>query len=245
MENRICIVIPVYRHARGLARMLAQLTQFSLPVLVVDDGNCTEDAVRVQKSCDEHGAVLIRHEENRGKGAAVITGLLRASQENFTHAFQIDADGQHDVSAVPQFTAASNANPAALVLGTAKFNASIPKIRDKGRYATHIMVWINTCSREIKDSMCGFRIYPLHSILPIVQTSRVGHHMEFDIEICVRAHWHGVPVSNLPVAVTYPSNGKSNFRMLADNLHITWMHTRLFFGMLIRLSCAGKRRQTQ
>ena len=58
--------------------------------------------------------------------------------------------------------------------------------------------------------------------------------MNFDPELCVRACWKGLPVINLPVGVTYPDGGRSNFRIKQDNILITLMHVRLFFGMLLR-----------
>ena len=59
--------------------------------------------------------------------------------------------------------------------------------------------------------------------------------MGFDIDILVKLYWSGVPVIDSPVKVTYPEGGTSNFRMVHDNIEISMVHTRLFFGMLFRL----------
>ena len=58
--------------------------------------------------------------------------------------------------------------------------------------------------------------------------------LHFDIEILVRLYWQGVKVTFLPTQVIYPENGVSHFRALHDNVGISWLHTRLFFGMLLR-----------
>ena len=97
------------------------------------------------------------------------------------------------------------------------------------------MVWINTLSFDIRDSMCGLRIYPLSTVLAILDSDRLGERMDFDIEVLVRMHWRGVQLRWLPVAVGYPTDGVSHFRIAADNWRITCMHTKLFLGMLVRL----------
>ncbi|MFP3747745.1 glycosyltransferase family 2 protein, partial [Achromobacter sp. SIMBA_011] len=79
----------------------------------------------------------------------------------YTHALQIDADGQHDAADVPRFLAAAAAHPRAVVLGQPVYDESVPKARLYGRYLTHVWVWIETLSFTIRDSMCGFRLYPL------------------------------------------------------------------------------------
>jgi len=70
--------------------------------------------------------------------------------------------------------------------------------------------------------------------MKLAARERVGTRMEFDPEILVRAVWAGVPVVSMPTNVTYPIDGVSHFKMWRDNVRISWMHTRLFFGMLWR-----------
>ena len=111
----------------------------------------------------------------------------------------------------------------------------MPTGRLVGRYATHVWVWINTLSFDIADSMCGFRLYPLAPTLALLDRARIGRRMDFDTEVIVRLHWAGVPVRNLPTPVRYPSDGVSHFDVWRDNVRISRMHARLFFGMLRRL----------
>ena len=122
-----------------------------------------------------------------------------------------------------------------MIIGQPEFDDSVPKKRLYGRYATHIWVWINTLSFEIKDSMCGFRIYPLASTIDLLNTAKFQLRMGFDTEILVRLKWNNVPFVNVPTKVIYPENGISHFNALRDNIGISKAHTRLFFGMLIRL----------
>ena len=83
--------------------------------------------------------------------------------------------------------------------------------------------------------MCGFRVYPLAPTMTLIDQETVGLRMDFDTEIAVRLMWRGVRVINLPTRVHYPADGVSHFDVWRDNLRISWMHTRLFFGMVRRL----------
>jgi hypothetical protein len=156
-------------------------------------------------------------------------------EEGFSHAVQIDADGQHDISDLPVFLETAFSNPDSLVAGYPVFDAEIPRIRFYGRYLTHFWVWINTLSFAIRDTMCGFRVYPLAAMAEMLEQEKCGDRMDFDPEIIVRWYWRGGKVMNLPTRVRYPLDGISHFDVCKDNLLISLMHARLFFGMLYRL----------
>lgn len=241
---RICIVIPVYNHEQALRAVLAGLKPHGLPCLLVDDGSAPacRDALDAMQRNDASWVHLVRHEQNQGKGAAIFNGLRWAQQHGYTHVLQVDADGQHNLADVPRFIEAAEAGPEAMITGTPIYDESAPRGRLYGRYATHVWVWINTLSLDIKDSMCGFRVYPIARTLAVADSARVGLRMEFDTEIIVRLHWRGTRTINLPTHVVYPLGGISHFDMWRDNLRISRMHTRLFFGMLLRLPLLLARR---
>lgn len=233
---RPCLLIPVYDHHQVLGLLLTKLKAFDIPCLLVDDGSsrlCRETLTHLQAQ-EASWVTLFRHEVNQGKGAGIITGLREAARLGYTHLLQVDADGQHNVDDVPKFIAAARAAPTAMVAGAPIFDDSVPKKRLYGRYATHVMVWLNTLSLDIRDSMCGFRIYPVAATLALVDRVKLGLRMDFDIEIIVRMFWAGTPVVNLPTRVIYPLDGISHFDLWRDNVRITWLHIRLFFGMLPR-----------
>jgi glycosyltransferase involved in cell wall biosynthesis len=238
-----CAVVPVYDHERTVAATTASLRAQGLAVWLVDDGSgpaCAGELRRLATTVD--GVHLLRLPENRGKGAAVMAGLEAASAAGFTHALQIDADGQHDCADVPRFVAAAMAEPRTLICGRPVFDASIPRHRLYLRYLTHAMVWLNTLSFEIPDAMCGLRVYPLAVVLPVLAERMPGSRMDFDVEVLVRLHWRGVAMRWLPTRVGYPLDGVSHFRLLRDNWRITVMHTKLFFGMLRRAPALLARR---
>ena len=231
----VCAVIPVFDHEHAVGSMVAPLRQQGLTVFLVDDGSGPACAAALKRLADADANVhLLRLPQNQGKGAAVMAGLTAAAAAGFSHALQIDADGQHDPTDLPRFVAAADVDPQSLVCGRPVFDASIPRHRFYLRYLTHVMVWLNTLSFDIPDSMCGLRVYPLPVVLPILTAEPPGRRMDFDSEVLVRLHWHGVRMQWLPTRVCYPLDGISHFRLVRDNWLITRMHTRLFFGMLRR-----------
>lgn len=233
---RICAVVPVYNHAARVGGVVDGILSAGLPCLLVDDGSHAECAAVLDAiAASQAPRVQVLHlPENGGKGAAVMAGFHAAAAQGYTHALQIDADGQHDVSDIPNFVSLSQAAPEKIICGCPIYDESVPPIRFYCRYATHVCVWINTLSFAIRDSMCGFRIYPLAPVMDLLSRQRIGTHMDFDTEIIVRLFWAGVAVHNKPTRVHYPADGVSHFRMWADNVAITGMLTRQFFGMLWR-----------
>ena len=232
-EFRPCIVVPVYNHGVSAARLTARLADFDLKIFLIDDGSTLETEA-IDGAAATSMVELVRHKGNQGKGGAVMTGLRAAKIAGFTHAVQIDADGQHAIEDISDFLKRAEVEPDAVICGCPIYDASVPLGRRVGRYLTHAWVWIETLSFGIKDSMCGFRVYPLSSTVPVLDQAGLGRRMDFDPEILVRLAWKGVPIRSVPTKVIYPEGGRSNFRLVADNWLITLMHTRLFFGMLLR-----------
>jgi len=235
MSIRCCAIVPVYRQPERVAEVVAGLRAEGLTCYLVDDGNADETLGRlIEINAADEGVVLIRQSENRGKGVAVITGMRQAWADGFTHALQVDADGQHDLDDVSQFLFQARENPEALISGRPVYDQTVPVGRVLARYLTHVWVWVETLSFQIQDSMCGYRIYPLAASLAVADEETVGARMDFDTEIMVRLFWRGVPVQFIPTRVRYDTGSRSTFRMVRDNGRISAMHVRLVVGMLER-----------
>ena len=227
-------VIPVYNHGSTAEPIVAFFAERHIPVILVDDGSYLKTKAALAKIEKKYpdDVTLLTLPENRGKGAAVMTGIEMAANLGLTHVLQIDADGQHDINQAEPFFELSKEHPEALICGYPEYDA--PKNRLTGRKITNTMLVIETLSHDLKDGMCGFRVYPVESTLKI-KNSLSFPRMGFDIDILVKLYWSGVPVISSPVKVTYPEGGISNFRMVHDNIEISMVHTSLFFGMLVRL----------
>jgi glycosyltransferase involved in cell wall biosynthesis len=230
------VVIPVYDHEHAIGAVVQGVLASGLPCLLVDDGShpaCAQ-VLQALAHAQPDQLSLLRLDVNQGKGGAMLAGFAEAARRGYSHVLQIDADGQHDPADIPRFEALARQHPTAVICGIPAYDDSVPKARLYGRYATHIWVWINTLSLQIRDSMCGFRLYPLAPVTRLVGEETIGRRMDFDSEILVRLFWRDVPVISLPTRVTYPSDGVSHFDVWRDNVRISRMHTRLFFGMLRR-----------
>ncbi len=227
-------VIPVYNHGDAIGGVVERVRANGLRCVLVDDGSGAECAAVLVALARAPDVTLVRLPRNQGKGGAMMAGLRAAAAAGYSHALQIDADGQHDTADIPAFLAQAARTPDAVICGTPVYDDSIPAIRFYGRYASHLWVWISSLSFAIRDSMCGFRVYPLASVVALFDSVRLGRRMDFDPEVLVRLHWRGVEMVNLPTRVTYPRDGVSHFRYGFDNLLIVAMYVRLFFGMLLR-----------
>ncbi|MGH8372908.1 MAG: glycosyltransferase family 2 protein [Gammaproteobacteria bacterium] len=236
MNFKPCAVIPVFNHHACLEQIVTALLGNGLPCILVDDGSDAITKQTLTEIAAEHPQVeCLTQAENRGKGIAVITGFARAGERGFTHALQIDADGQHDLTDVPAMLALAEQHPGYLISGMPLYDDSVPGVRFYGRYLTHALIWLDTLSLRLRDSMCGFRVYPLAPSLALAKRVRIGSHMDFDTDIMTRLYWAGTESLFLPTRVRYPQDGISHFRMLRDNARMTWLHIRLFLGMLPRI----------
>lgn len=212
------------------------MDKFALPAFLIDDGS-DDISQEVLAEAEKKFLWLTVHHipKNLGKGGAVRRGLELAFLNGFTHAVQMDSDGQHCVQDLPKFVEAIGGNPDALVLGVPVFDSEIPKSRLYGRLISRAFVWLETLSFSIKDPLCGFRGYPLGPCLQLMQKVRLGQGMDFDPEIVVRLFWRGVPIRSVNTPVAYFKDGVSHFKLLIDNWRISWMHARLVTGMFLRL----------
>jgi len=229
-----CIIIPVYNHYQQIQSVIDELGQ-DIPCLIINDGSiepCRKVLQDIADNC--HWIELIHLRKNQGKGAAVVTGLRYAHNSGFSHAIQIDADGQHNADDLPRFLSTARNHPHAVVAGVRQYE-EMPSIRRYGRMITDFWVWINTLSFEIKDSMCGYRLYPLAETIALISNTKVGHRMDFDTDILVRLYWQGVAIKQFKTRILYGHEIISHFNQLTDNLRISKMHAYLFVGMLIRL----------
>jgi glycosyltransferase involved in cell wall biosynthesis len=243
---RFCIIIPVYNHELAIPVLLARLKNYGIPTILVNDGS-SEVCSQILAGCVEPESswlCLITRLENGGKGAAMLDGFNAAYALGFSHALQIDADGQHDINDIPVFLETSRQQPEALILGQPIFDASVPKGRLYGRRFTNLWIAINTLSFSMADGMCGFRVYPLAAVEKLTAMSQIARRMDFDIDILVRLYWQGLTMINIPTSVHYPVDGVSHFRLWQDNVRISRAHAQLFLGMLTRIPQLLKRHRS-
>ncbi len=228
-----CLIIPAYNHYRKISEILEKAKEYHLPTLVIDDGNGPEVAAQLKTIVAKYPhAELAVHAENRGKGAAVQTGFRWAIEKKYSHIVQIDADGQHDINDIPKFLETAKMFPQHLVLGQPVYDATIPKSRFMGRYITHFWVAVETLTRAVGDTLCGFRVYPTVAVAELLQKTKLKNRMDFDCEVAVKLYWQKVNIKHIATKVKYGGEESSNFRMLKDNVLISLNHTTLVLQMI-------------
>lgn len=230
-----CLLIPIYNQPQRIADVVARLEPLRLPLLLVDDGSDAATGAVVEGLAARHPwLTLIRRPHNGGRGAALKTGYLGALERGFTHALQLDADGQHDPSQAPALLAAAQEDPRALVLGVPVFDESAPAARLYGRWICRAWVWLETLSFSVRDPLCGLRCIPLEPMRALLAERPLADRMEFDVELVVRLVWAGVPVRSVEVQVRYFDDGVSHYRVLRDNWLLSRLHARLCLELLER-----------
>ncbi len=221
-----CIIIPCYNHVELLLNKLPEIEKHKIPIIIVDDAS--EHLGSIESTLKGYPTIfLIRHTENQGKGGAIISGINHALEKGYTHAVQVDADGQHNYEDLPKFIESAKNNPNKLILGTPIFDQSAPKVRIYGRKISTALVALETLSISAHDVLFGFRVYPLTTTLTVINKFRLNTRMGFDVQIIVYHLWNGVRIKNIKSKVKYHDEINSNFRYLQDNLSFIGMHVKL------------------
>ena len=234
---RPCAVIPTFDNPRTVRTVVERVREHLRPVIVVDDGSGPDGRAACAQLAADGLAIVERLDRNQGKGAAVKRGFDAAVKRGFTHVFQVDADGQHDIACMPEFLLAAAARPDTLVLGYPVYDASAPRTRLIARRATQFWVDVEAGKGRVRDALIGFRIYPLDATRKV---GARGNRMEFDVEIAVRMARAGVPIVNLPVRVRYlgaDEGGVSHWQPVRDIARLSWMHSRICTAMSVRWVC--------
>jgi glycosyltransferase involved in cell wall biosynthesis len=240
------VLIPSFNTGLKLLETVAGARRFWNPVWVVIDGSTDGSAEALSAvAAQDLGLRVLRRARNGGKGAAVLDGLRAAQAQGFSHVLTMDADGQHPAALIPDFMALSRTRLDAMILGVPIFDSSAPLLRVRGRRISNGWANLETLWSGIGDSLFGFRVYPVAELRRLMESTRWMRRFDFDAEAAVRLSWAGVPALNAPVPVKYfrpEEGGVSHFRYVRDNALLTWMHTRLMLGFMVRLPLLLARR---
>ena len=194
-----CVVIPAYEAARTLGAVLADLRR-TLPeiatIIVVDDGS-TDGSGEVATRAGVH---LVSHPQNRGKGAALLSGLRAAQGKGLTVALAVDADGQHPAESARQVLLAS-ADPGTLVLGVRDLlGEGAPRANRISNGISNFFL-SRFAGRPLRDTQCGLRRYPVAETLALGASAN-GY--AFEAEVLLRASAAGIPIVERDIHVVYP-----------------------------------------
>jgi len=237
--NSHLVIVPSYNSGPLLAKTVLAALEHWKPVWIVLDGCTDSSVVELRDLAQDHADLrLFILEQNQGKGAATLVAMQAALEAGYSHALVVDADGQHPADQIVRFMRISIEHPEAMILGVPIFGEDAPPERVKGRLFGNWFANLETLWGGVRDSLFGFRVYPLEPAVRIMKSITTARRFDFDTELVVRLFWAGVRPINEPVSVYYPpraAGGVTHFKYLRDNLLLAGTHTRLCLLMLTRL----------
>ena len=187
-ELKCCILIPTYNNAHTLGKVIQSVLEFTEQVLVVNDG-ATDATPEILKTFPQ--LRVLTHEQNKGKGVALRNGFNFARDNDYDYCITIDSDGQHSAEDIPKFIDKLEESPASIIMGSRNMEqSSVPGKSSFGHAVSNFWFRFET-GINLPDTQSGFRLYPLKSLKPIFFFTTK---FEFEIEVIVKAAWHGIPV---------------------------------------------------
>ena len=220
--SQIAILIPAYNICRHLSSLLQELTVLyhSTNIVIVDDGSRDGTTVRLSKRFRQ--VHFLRHEQNRGKGAALKTGIRYIIDRFEVSAITfMDGDGQHPANSIKDFIAKRNLNKARFIIGARDFSQeSMPWPRVVSNTITSFLINLKL-QTTITDSQCGFRLLDVYLLITVLPISADGY--DFETALLIKAGRIS-EIAEVKIPTVY-ADEKSSIRPLRDM--IKFVHTYL------------------
>jgi len=224
------IIIPVYNHEQRIKEVIMQALSLGFPIFVVDDGSTDQTSEIIDRIS---GITVLRHDKNRGKGAALLSGFA-AAVKTCKWAISIDADGQHNPADALNLIQAVPSEQRCIVIGRREGMNSelVPWTSQFGRKFSNFWVWISG-GPYLADSQSGFRVYPIPESLHLKVIAR---RFQFEVEILVKAKQQHIQVLEVPVQVIYQKGAEriSHFRPFKDFMRNSETFSRLIISRIFR-----------
>ena len=225
-QANICVLIPVYNHAKELKRVVDSVLEFCPDIIVVNDGSTDS----TQDVLDLFGSRIITvwYKKNRGKGYALKVGFAKALELGFCNVITMDSDGQHFASDLPKFFLSAQKFPNSLIIGSRGMDHE--NMPEGNKFANKFSNFWFTAQTSIKlpDTQTGYRLYPLQKMKGLRPTT---YRYEAELELLVRSAWRGIRLVPIPIEVYYPPKNEriSHFKPRNDFFRISLLNTLLCF----------------
>lgn len=228
-ENKLnklqcCVIIPTFNNCKTLKNVIDGVLVYTKNIIIINDGS-TDLSSEILKGYPKIQQLHIP--KNKGKGNALRLGFKHAESLGYHYAISIDSDGQHFPKDIPIFIdeleKAEDKN--LLLIGARNMSQkSVPKKSSFGNKFSNFWFWVET-GIKLQDTQSGFRLYPIHQIKNL---SFFTSKFEFEVEVIVKAAWHGITVKNIPINVLYEEKNRvSHFRPFKDFTRISILNTWL------------------
>jgi len=222
-QLKCCVLIPTYNNAKTIEGVIQSTLQYCNDVIIVNDG-CTDDTARIIAKYPQ--LIVITHNVNKGKGVGLRNGFAKAAALGFDYTISIDSDGQHFPKDFIVFLEKIEKEPGSLIIGARNMDvANVPGKSNFGKKFSNFWFWAET-GISMPDTQSGFRLYPVQRLKKIwLFTTK----FELEIEVIVKAAWHGITVVSVPVSVYYAPEGErvSHFMPGKDTTRISFLNTYL------------------
>jgi len=207
---KICIVIPTYNEAQAIGNLIRKIQQQELEVVVIDDGS--QD--NTSKIAKDNGAIVLRNEDNQGKGASLVRGFQYALESGSDAVITMDGDGQHLPSEIPYFIRLAEYSNSGILIGNRMSGRkNMPSLRViTNKLMSGLISFV--AGQRIPDTQCGFRLIKRGVLEKInLKTSKY----ETESEIIIKAARLGFKIESVPIKTVY-SGEKSQINPFIDTL---------------------------
>ena len=222
---KTCLLLPAYNVSQTVAKVVRGCTEFIDDIVIIDDGSSDDTAEIAAK----HGAVVLKHPRNFGKGRALRTGFGYALQQGYERVGTLDSDGQHNPLDLPRFLSRFDETRADILIGTRVFERSAMPLHRRLNNSLVSAVGSALCGQRVPDFQSGYRLIRSEVIKAVsLQTERY----ETESELLIKAGRLGFRIESLPIHTVY-GNETSHIRPLREMY--------LFTKLLIRSLCENNK----
>jgi len=221
MAVKICGLIPSYNEARTIGGIVRELALRGIAAYVIDDGS-VDDTASIAASA---GAVVLKHERNKGKGASLREGFKHILKKDFDAVIIMDGDAQHRPGDIDDFLKRMEQANADMVIGNRMNDtSSMPIIRI---WTNRFMSWLISlvCGQRVPDSQCGFRLIK-KKVLERVELRSSNY--EIESEMIIGAARAGFKIESVPIKTVY-QNEASRINPFADTIRFLAFIVRAAF----------------
>jgi len=221
-QNKVIVILPTYNNPSTIKDVVNDVLTHGYECIVADDGS--DLPIENLFSKEEQKKIhFVRHSENQGKGQAIISGTKKAKELGYTHVLSMDGDGQHLASQASLLIDVCTEDE--IIIGARNFDLEHVPLGSKfGRWFSNMWACWDT-GHTIKDSLSGYRIYPI-SILDLpIKTKR----FDWEMEVLVRHADAGKNIKEVDIECYYPTAEErvSHFRKFGDTMAIVWVHLQI------------------
>ncbi len=216
--SKVAVCIPAYNEGAHIAEVITSCLKYKIPVIVIDDCS-TDNTVLVAENA---GAVVLKHETNKGKGGGMNTAIQYCIKEKIDAAIFLDGDGQHNPESIPDFICAFETQNADMVLGNRMNDVKdMPFLRWAVNALTSYMVSM-LAKNKIHDVQVGYRLIRAN----IWETLDIkAGRFDTEPEMVLRAGRSGYKLVEVPVETIYADE--------VSSIH-PWRDTIRFLQMWFR-----------